>query len=138
MANPHNIKVGQEVIILRIGNGKAYKSERFDEVNIEVKEVVKVGRLYFSVKIYENSDMTEEFLLETLEQKGDDDRWKRWRCFIDREGIEKLKQREMYNNIVAQFIDKYRYSYCLDMKDEELELWIEFIGKIEALKNGNG
>jgi hypothetical protein len=139
MANPHNIKVGQEVFLLRVGHNMAYQSQSYDEQNINKGTVTKIGRLYFTVEHNKNGKWidTDDFCLDTLQERTEDTRWIRWRFFFNREGIEQLKRKEELHGKVNKFLDKYRYGlkYLHDVSMAEVELWIEHIEKVEALNN---
>lgn len=139
MANPHDIKVGQKVILLRIGHAKVYQSEQFDECNMIEGIVTSIGRLYFTVEHSKSSredcqwSSIDSFHLISLEQH-DNSHGKRFKCFLNKETTEKLKQRNVNFKLVSEFLYSYRY-LSANTTDEELELWLEFIEKVEALKN---
>ena len=139
MPNPHNIKVGQEVFLLRVGHNMAYQSKSYDEENIEKGTVTKIGRLYFTVEHNKDGswNSTEDFCLDTLKERTQDPRWINWIFFFNRDGIEQLKYKEELHNKVNQFLDKYRYGlkFLHNVSMKEVELWIEHIEKVEALNN---
>jgi len=138
MPNPHNITVGQEVILLKVGHNTAYKSGTYDEANVVAGVVTKIGRLYFTVKRADWKDSTVDFNLETLHEREIDTRYITWRFFFNREGIEQLKLKETLHHKVNKFLDKYRYglNYVHDISMQEVQLWVELVDKVEALHNG--
>lgn len=141
MVNPHNIKVGQEVILLRIGHNKFPKSKQYDEVNVLTGTVTKIGRLYFTVG-YDKSaywNQTEDFCLDTLKQRSEEESWHRYRCFLDRQQIEQQRVKLQLYEIINIFLERYRYGLnnINNVSMTEVELWIEHIDKVGALKNGN-
>ena len=139
MENPHNIKIGQHVALLRINHHRTHKSDQFNDVNIIDAVITKIGRKYFVATYGVNEKDMGMFRLDNLCQNEDNYNWRRYQFFPSREAIKDLEIKEELKGRINRFLDKYRYGLVRpdSVSMEEINLWIELIEKVEALNNGN-